>query len=266
MNRSVTHLVLATVAALVLATSASAALIYGTGFEAPTIVPGTLVGQDGWLAGSGSASSQAVVNTFSHTGSQSLYWDNSTTFSSFYSVRRSFNGQAGAITPATPLSVSVWTYVVQGSGIDRLYSLLLTNSGTGTMGSTTLGVSISGTGDIRAGTTWSATYSGAPDYSNPAMVGSWVKLDLRYDGVGGSVAVYDSSNALLHSENFAAVTLGNANGAGVNSWNVNLGTDYNGTAARLGRGYHDDLVVQVIPEPASLLALGSLALLALRRR
>jgi len=250
---------------LALATAANAALIYGTGFEAPTIVPGSLVGQDGWAAGSGSAASQAVTGAFSYAGSQSLYWDNRT-LNSFYSVRHAFDGQAGAITPATPLSVSVWTYVVQGTGTDRLYSLLLTNSGTGTMGSTTLGVSISGTGDIRAGTSWGATYSGAPDYSNPALVGAWVKLDLRYDGVGGSVAVYDSSNVLLHSENFAAVTLGNANGTGVNSWNVNLGSDYNLTASRLGQGYHDNLVVQVIPEPASLLALGSLALLALRRR
>ncbi len=239
--------------------------VYTTSFENPPFVVGSIVGQDGWVAGSGTGNSQSIVNTFARTGTQSLFWDNSSTLNSFYSVRRAFDGQNGAITPATPLEISAWLFVTQGTGRDRLYGVYATNSGTGTLGSTALGLTISGSGDLRAGTTWSATYSAAPLYTNPALVGSWVKVLLSYDGVGGGAAVYDSGMNLLFSTNFATVNLANANGAGTASWNINLGTDYNTTTARLGQGYHDDLSVVVVPEPAGLLVL-SLGLLALRRR
>lgn len=250
---------------LVLAATASAQLVYGTGFENPPFTTGSIIGQDGWAAGSSSGSSQSIVNTFAYAGTQSLAWDNTSTFNSFYSVRRAFDGQNGAITAATPLEIATWIFVDPISGTDRLYGAYAVNSGTGTLGSTVLGITISGTGDVRAGTTWSATY-GTALYNNPALVGNWVKVLLSYNGVGGGAAVYDAGMNLLWSTTFATVGLGNANGAGVGSWNVNLGADYVGTAARLGRGYHDNFSVNVVPEPASILALGGLALLALRRR
>lgn len=265
MKKSYRTLLVVGISAL-LAATASASTVYSAGFENPPFVPGSIIGQDGWLAGSSSGSSQSIVNTFAYAGTQSLFWDNSTTFNSFYSVRRAFDGQNGAITATTPLEISVWLYVDPSTGADRLYGTYATNSGTGTLGSTALGLTISGTGDLRAGTSWSATYSASPLYTNPALVGNWVKVLLSYDGVGGGVAVYDAGLNTLFSTTFATVSLANANGAGVGSWNINLGADYNTTTARLGMGYHDNLDVSVVPEPASLLALGGLALLALRRR
>ncbi len=258
--------VLAASVAAALAASASAQIVYSAGFENPPFNTGSIVGQDGWVAGSGTGGSQSIINTFARTGSQSLFWDNSTTNNSFYSVRRAFNGLSGAITPTTPLEISSWIYVDPATGVDRLYGVYATNSGTGTLGSTTLGITISGTGAVRAGKTWSSTYSAAPLYTNPqALVGRWAKVELTYNGVDGGAAVYDSNGILLWSTTFTAVTLGNANGTGTNSWNVNLGTDYNLTTARLGKGYHDDFLVRVVPEPAALLLL-SLGVLALRRR
>lgn len=249
---------------LVLSANAS---IYSTSFENPPFALGSIATQDGWVNGSSSGNSQAIQNSFARTGAQSLKWDNSGALNSFYSVRRSFDGQNGAISPATPLEISAWVYVDQSSGLDRLYGVYAVNSGAGTLGSTNLGLTISGNGTIRAGTTWSSTYSGLGVFTDPRLVGNWVKVVLTYDGVGGGAAVYDASLTEIWSAPYAAVNLVNSNGAGLNSWNINLGADYNGTVARAGIGYHDDLQVRVVPEPSSILAFGvGLVLLTLRRR
>ncbi len=264
MEKTLRRILVGAVASL-LAASASAQVIYSAGFENPPFATGSIIGQDGWAAGSTSGTSQSIVDSFARTGSQSLFWNNSVTWTSFYSVRHAFDGQAGAITPATPLEISSWLYVDATTGPDRLYGVYAVNSGTGTLGSTVLGITISGAGAVRAGKNWSSTYNAPPLYTDPQLVGNWVKVVLSYDGTDGGAAVYDSAENLLWSTAFAAVSLANANGSGVGSWNVNLGSDYITSAARLGKGYHDDFLVRVVPEPASILLAG-LALLALRRR
>ncbi len=241
------------------------ASVYSTGFEAP-IALGTLNGQDGWLNASGAGVSQAVTANFARTGSQSLSWENTDTTNSFYSVRRPMAPQNGAITPATPLEISTWLYVEQGTGLDRVYGIYAMNTATSTLGGTNLGVTISGNGTVRAGNTWSATYSGAGLFTDGALVGTWVQLVLQYDGVGGAAKVFNSGGTEVFSATFPAVNLVNANSAAT-QWGVNLGSDYNGTTARLGRAFMDDVSIRVVPTPGSLLALaGGLAFAGRRRR
>lgn len=247
-------------AAIVCAGSASA--IYSTSFEAPTYATGSVIGQDSWLAGSGAAP-QMVVNDFARTGSQSLFWDN-TQLESFYSVRRVMNGQNGAISAATPLEISIWMNIGTSSTANRLYGIYAMNSSTSTMGGTNLGVTISGDGSVRAGTAWNQTYSGAADYVNAALVGQWINVALQYDGVGGKVIIRDSGMNELFTESYAAVTLGNANGAGL--WGINIGTDYFATTNRLGRAHMDDLSVRIIPTPGAAALLGLAGLAGVRRR
>jgi MprA protease rhombosortase-interaction domain-containing protein len=245
--------------------SSAWASVYSTGFEAP-IALGTLVGQDGWVAGSGTGLSQAVTANFARTGAQSLSWENTDTTNSFYSVRRPMSPQNGAITAATPLEISTWLYVEQGTGLDRVYGIYAMNTATSTLGGTNLGITISGNGTIRAGTTWSATYSGTGLSTDASLVGAWVQLVLLYDGVGGAAKVFNSGGTEVFSTTFASVTLGNANSPATN-WGVNLGSDYNGTTARLGRAFMDDVSVRVVPTPGALLALaGGLAFGVRRRR
>lgn len=245
--------------------SANAQDVYSTSFENPPFGTGSLNGVDGWANGSGTGVSHSVVDSFSRTGDQSLSWDNSGANQSFYSVRRAFDGQAGAITPATPLEMSAWLYIDESSQPNRLYGLYGVNSGTGTLGGMTIGMTIGADGSVRAGTLWSQTYSGAPLATDPSLVGSWVKMVLSYDGTGGGARIYDSGLNEVFSTSFAAVNLSNANLGGVNSWNINIGTDYFATVDRAGIGYFDDVLVTVVPEPASILAFGA-ALALLRRR
>jgi hypothetical protein len=264
-GRSVSALAVALTVALL--ATAGAQAVYSTGFEAPLYGTGSVVGQDNWAAGSGVGAGQGVIDTFAQSGSQSLMWDTGTALTSFYSVRHAFDGQNGAIAAGTPLEISTWFYVDPASGPDRLTGLYATNSGVGTLGSTSLGLTIDGDGGVRAGTTWAATYTAVPLHTDPALVGGWIRAVLTYDGIGGGAALYDGGANLLWSTSFAAVTLGNSNGAGLASWNINLGFDYVGTVDRLGKSYVDDLVIRVVPEPASALALGlGLLLLAGRRR
>jgi len=251
-------------ALLLLTASASAVVVYSTSFENPPFVLGSINNQDGWVNGSGTGQSQSIVNNYARTGSQSLMWDNRSTFNSFYSVRRSFDGQAGTITVSTPLEISVWLWIDPAvSQPERLYGLYATNSGTGTLGSTALGMTISGDGRLRAGTSWSSTYSGPVLYQNPALVGNWVQMVLQYNGTGGKAFVFDAVGNQLWYTSFASVSLANANGTGTNSWNINLGTDYNLTSNRAGLAYMDDL--RVVPEPAGVIG-AALAMLMLSRR
>ncbi|MFQ3611540.1 MAG: DVUA0089 family protein, partial [Fimbriimonadales bacterium] len=211
---------------------------YSTSWENPPFTAGSsAVGIDSWAAGSGSGSSQTVSTDVAHSGTQSLQWDNSGTFSSFYSIRRDYRD----ITSAEKLVVSTRVWISSATQENRLYGIYLTGSATGTLGSTILGITIGGDGKVRAGTTWSATYSSSTWLAQAApgtYADRWLRMELTLDRGNdtATVKIEGFSDGSVISATFSQST---------GPRNVNIGTDYVTTTNRAGVGYFDDLEIRV---------------------
>lgn len=247
--------------ALAIASPMQAAVIYATSFESPTFTSGTsVIGLDGWIAGSTSGTSQTVTNTRANTGTQSLFFDNSGANNSFYSVRHSLGSFAGSL-----LTLSVNVYIPSTNDPARLAEMEFS---TGTLGGGTLGFSIDGAGDLRAGTTWTALYSNAPLGTAPAgtFADRWLTITLALNSTNG--------NGSVTASGFGGATSSytyNFTGSNTAPTYVNLGTDYSGTTLANGVAYYDNVNISssAVPEPStvaiSFLGAG-LAVVASRRR
>ena len=232
---------------------ALASPLYSTGFEPPLYTLGDSVnGVDGWANASGVGAGITVSNVQA-LDTQSLQFDNSGTFNSFYSVRRELPTYNGSV------AASVRLFIEGNVQANRLYGLYLTSTATGTLGGTSLGLTIGGDGSIRAGTSWAATYS------NTGLIGTadagsftdrWLTITLSYNNGDASVMIsgLDGPNSSF-SNNYtmAAGPLG-----------LNLGTDWFTSADRAGVAYFDNL--EIVPAPGALALLGLGGLAAARRR
>lgn len=230
----------ALLAAAALLVGAQAQTLYETSFENPPFNAGESTnGIDSWANGSGTGASHTVSNELARSGDQSIKWDNSGTSNSFYSIRRVLNWQAS---DQNKLVVTIYVWISSASQLNRLYGLYLTSSDTGTLGSTILGLTISGNGTVRAGTTWSSTYSGAGigQANAGTFADRWLKIELTHDRETGA-ATAKISGFSDNSEISANLTQSTV------PRNVNIGTDYVTTTDRAGVGYFDDLKIEAVP-------------------
>lgn len=232
---------------------ALAAPLYSTGFEPPLYTLGESInGVDGWANASGSGAGITVSNVQA-LGTQSLQFDNSGSFNSFYSMRREMPTYDGTV------SASVSLYIEGNVQTNRLYGMYFTSTATGTMGGTNLGLSIGGDGAIRAGTSWSATYtnSGLIGTADPgSFTDRWLTITMSYNNGDATVMIsgLDGPNSSFSSNyTMASSPLG-----------LNLGTDWFSSSDRAGIAYFDNL--EIVPAPGALALLGLGGLAAARRR
>ncbi len=232
---------------------ALASPLYATGFEPPVYTLGDSVnGVDGWANASGSGAS-ATISDMQALDTQSLQFDNSGSFNSFYSVRRELPTYNGVV------EASVRLYVDQSTEANRLYGVYFGSSPTSTLGGTILGLTISGAGDIRGGTSWGSTYQNTGIFATAdpgTHLGRWLTVTLSYANGDGTIAIsgLDGPNSSF-SANFTGVTA---------PANLNLGADWVTSADRAGIAYFDNL--EIVPAPGALALLGLGGLAAARRR
>lgn len=197
-----------------------------------------------------------MTNTRGNPGAQSLFFDNTGTNNSFYSVTHPLGSFAGTI-----LTLSVNVYLPSTNAATRLADISLS---TGTLGGTTLGFSLDGAGDLRAGTTWGALYG--TSFLNTAAAGTfadrWLTVTLSLNsltGVGTVSASGFGGTTGSYSYNFTGSSLAPAK--------LNRGTNYVVTNARAKAVYYDNvnLAATAVPEPSTL-AVSALGVGLLRRR
>ncbi len=227
---------------------------YSTGFESPPFTVGSsVVGVDGWTQGSGSYAG-LVTSDVSASGSNSFMFDMNNN-AGFNSVRHNLD-MSGLVRVSTQL------YITGNNSADRLASVLISN---GTMGGTRLGLSLGGDGVIRAGSNWTATYS-ASGIIGAAGAGTyadrWLTVILDYDPVAltGNVSISGFGDGAVYSQSYTGLN-------SIAGTNVNLGVDYLGSvSSAAGVVYFDNFSVDAVPEPATMIGLGGLALAALARK
>src|SRR5690606_35455697 len=128
-----------------------------------------------------------------------------------------------------------------------------------------LGLSIGGDGIIRAGTNWGATYTAAGIIGTAGagtFADRWLTVTLDYNPVllTGSVSISGFSDSSVFSQSYTGLDT-------VLATNVNLAVDYLGAASSApGVVYFDNLSVDAVPEPVTMVGLGGLALAALARK
>jgi hypothetical protein len=241
-----------------LAASASAQVLFQTSFESPEHGAGTSVaGVNGWNNGINGGATHEIRTGVAHGGSQSLTFDNTTTFDNWYSVRRALPTYTAS--PANPLSIRVRLWLSAATQANRVYGLYSGGTPTSHMGGTIAGITIGGDGNVRTGSNWIATYRDIDWTAAPGTyLERWLTLGLDYNGTQFTTWIEGFADGSRYSQTFNRMA----------PLSMNLGSDMvEGTTAASGQAFFDDLVVESVPEPItlSLLAVG-LAALTRRRR
>lgn len=254
------------------ATAAFAVISFGqsfsSGFEPTAYAVGNLTGQNGWVAGSGTSNVPAVTNSVFHSGTQSVQLNgNPGTGSTFTSSGIPF---AAGLPAANPLlSASAWLFV-DNIAADRYFGFQFGTAATVT--TTSLGIALSGNG-LRGGGGSYANFNGLTTgllqaRTTADFLGRWVQLSVAAD-----------RSLTTNNVTYTFSGLGTAGGNATESFttSVNFGTQNishlsviadwsNSATGSTGLAFIDDLNAQVVPEPATMAALGLGAVALLRRR
>ena len=228
----------------------SAAVLYATGFEGPTFVPGLIAGQDGWAQFPAPSGAAQVQNSFAKTGSQSV--------DVIPALASGQNGPFKVVNTLAPIvrqSADIWlssSTTQSGWQFAAIGAALIGFAG---------GIDIDPNGDIRA-----ITNSFPIIGSFARDVWNHVDLTLNYVAQTYSIAINGTtidSNVAFCGSNGACTN------AVVASYSVGIFDTFPATNAN-DIGFLDNYsvsTVSAVPEPASLLLVGvGLAALVVARR
>jgi PEP-CTERM motif len=255
--------------------SANAQVNFASNFDPSTYSVGGLVGQDGWVSGSGTSNLPQVTNNAWFSPSQSLLMTgNPGTGSTFNSNGHAF--AAGAPSANTMiLTASAKIFVSSlAANADRYFGI-----GFGTASSATsgfLGVALGGNGLRGGGGSYSSYNSFAGGLLQSRTVndflGRWVTMSLTADrSVATNNVVFtfsglDTTGGLATETFTKSVNFGTTNLAFVQVF-----SDWGSSSGANGSALLDDVSfganpVNAVPEPASMAVLGLGAAALLRRR
>lgn len=246
--------------------SASAAVLYATSFEAPTFAVGSLNLQDGWSAASSPATLFQVNGTagFARTGSQFVFANTASQTSSGSNWNFKPTIVAPVSAPNSVIRASVWTAVVNNTtaavgrqsagGIDlyddsgavRLGAIRVRNDG-----AIVIINSAGASGTLGAGTVTGNAYNQvAVEADFAAQKTRWFinGIEINTAGLGATFG------------NFSATGFGDADLYAVRTNTLASGTSGGHTIL------FDDFSVERIPTPGALSVLGLAGLVAARRR
>lgn len=224
------------IAALSLASFATA---QNVGFETGEgFVAGGLSGQVGWSA----PAAMTVATDNAHSGTQSAKWTGSGSGYAWFNLASPFTGAS---------VLSTWVFLDgQSANTDRIYGLRLWDGASGGAG-----VTLSSNGTVRAGSDspWSSPSVGT--ISN--ATGRWIKMSIDYT-TGATTAVVTVDGTSFNLSGLTALT---------QITDGDLHSDFINTGTSASNAWFDDYSFgAAVPEPATMLALGGLAAVALRRR
>jgi hypothetical protein len=250
--------------------AASAQVNYGSNFDPSLYSVGTLAGQDGWVAGSGTTNLPVVTNNVSNSAPQSVMLTYPGSGSSFNSVAHAF--AAGAPSANTMiLTASAKIFVQNIAGADRYFGIGFGTSTTATSG--WMGIALGGNG-LRGGgggySSFNSLTTGLLQARTTAdFFGRWVGVKILAD-----------RSTAVNNVTFQFTGLGTSGGASTETFvkSVNFGTtnlsqvqlfsDWGSTSSVQGTAFIDDAEfgANPVPEPASMAVLGLGAVALLRRR
>jgi hypothetical protein len=232
---------LATVVALFTVSSVSAYADYITGFEPPTYTVGSLAGQNGWTTfGPG----VVTVETFQvDTGSQAVFVDGGS----------SATGQSGpyhadTAGPIVDLSADIY---LASSSVETSWQFAATGPGL---------IGYAGGIDIDAGTNAIQLITGDLPFDGTFVRNQWNLVSLLLDYTTQTYTVSINGSALAVDVPFCGNNSAPCNGATVAAYADGFFDTFGGVDGSDDSGYMDNYsvtTVSSVPEPASLLLLGS---------
>lgn len=253
----------------VIGAAANAQVTYSSNFDPSLYSVGGLVGQDSWIAGSGTSNLPQVTNNKSNSPTQSvLLVGNVGSGSNFESNARAF--AAGLSTPDTFMlkaSAKIWVDAIGGA--DRYFGIGFGVSALATGGR--LGVAIGGNG-LRGGGGTYAAYNGLTSgllqsRTTADFLGRWVDVSVVADrSLTTNNVVFTFGNLGTSGGSATETFTTSADFTGLNLSHIQVFSDWGSSSAVSGTAFIDDVQFQAVPEPATMTALGLGVAALLRRR